>query len=495
MTATVVETTTNAPADQSLTAEERLSLVELMGRDIVKFSEYVCKDVVTGAIPEFHREMYDMALSSDRVLIAAPRGFSKSTILARIYPLWLVVYGLRRDILIISASEGLAIENLRYVKTAIETNVLLRYLFGDMTSEKWRENHIELVLRDGRRVTVRAKGAGGQIRGFRPDCIILDDLETDDSVESEEQRKKLKDWVFKACLNCLLPGGQMIVIGTILSQLSLLQDLLESPNEWNKRKYKAVLDDGSSLWEEERPKEWLKARKAEIGSHRFSAEYLNDPMSDEDAPIKAEQIRYWRVLPNDLSAVITIDPAYSEDAKSDFKVAALVGIDRASNRYLLSYIRTHAPTGEFMQAVFNMWHQYKHMVMAVGVPNSGPEKEFFRSFVAKSTEMNVYLPVVELKNAFVDTSSGVSVRNKKRRIIAALQRLFEMGKYYIGENHHEAREELLTIHNARWDDICDCCCYAEQLLVAPVEGLDGKERDWGAESNMVGACEGYGIEY
>jgi len=369
-----------------------------------------------------------MALNNDRVLIAAPRGFSKSTILARIYPLWLAVFGLRKDILIISASEGLAIENLRYVKMAVENNPLLRELFGDMTSDKWRENHIELRLFNGDRVTLRAKGAGGQIRGFRPDCLILDDLETDDSVESEEQRKKLKDWVFKACLNCLLPGGQLVVIGTILSQLSLLQDLLETPNGWSKKKYKAYLDGemkpGKELWPDERPHEWLQERKKEIGSNRFSAEFMNDPMSDEAAPIKDEHIKYWGdessggvPLPKHMNAVIAVDPAYSEDAKADYKVAVLVGIDTNQNRYLLNYIRSHQPTGEFMQAIINMWQLNRNMVTSIGIPSSGTEREFFNGVVRKCDELKVSPPLVELTNTFI-TASGSSVRMKKNRIIA-----------------------------------------------------------------------------
>ena len=72
--------------------------------------------------------------------------------------------------------------------------------------------------------------------------------------------------------------------------------------------------------------------------------------------------------------------------------------------------------------------------------------------------------MVELKNVFTSATTHQSIRNKKGRIIAALQPLFESGKYYICSNHIEAREELLTIGSSRWDDIVDTMAYAEQII-------------------------------
>ena len=58
----------------------------------------------------------------------------------------------------------------------------------------------------------------------------------------------------------------------------------------------------------------------------------------------------------------------------------------------------------------------------------------------------------------------MTVRNKKDRIVASLQPLFEQGKYYIRPDHLEAREELLTIGSSKNDDIVDTLAYAETIL-------------------------------
>lgn len=459
------------------------------------FAKTMCSDVVQFDIPEFHMDLYSLITNSDRLVAAAPRGFAKSTLITKIYPLHCGLFKTKRDICIISASETLAVEHLRYIKIKVESDPVIRQYFGELKSEKWTESHIILKHPDGTLVNMRAKGAGGQIRGFRPDCVVCDDLETDDSVESEEQRKKLKNWLFKACINCLLPGGQLAIIGTVIHPLSVLSDLLDMPNDWTKRRYMAYEDgieeEGHELWPEARPHAWLQQRKKEIGSSRFAAEFMNDPKTDEHAPIRDGHIRYWEELPNQLGLVISVDPAYSEEETADYKVASLIGVDHNYNRYLIRYIRTHCPGGEFMDSIINMFLEHKLQVTGVGVPNRGVEKEFFKSFNRRCEERGVYPPIKDISNTF-SSSSGVGVRNKKSRIVSALQPLFENGKYYIHPTHVEARDEILTIGSSRWDDLVDSMASAEQIMTPQFHEMP--EDDF-QHSNEVVLAGSYGIEY
>jgi hypothetical protein len=468
--------------------EKKLEFALSLKNDFEFFVNTVFGEYLTSPTPDFHRQIYDWLLKEQRICIAAPRGFAKSQIVSVFYPTYCALFGLRKDICIISASEALAIELLRKIKREFEQNKVLLSLFEDLQSPKWTESHI--ILKNG--VNIRAKGCGGQLRGFRPDCVILDDIETSEGVVSEEQRKKLKDWVFRDCINTLLPQGQFIVVGTIIHPLSLLEDLLVTPNGWVKQRFRAYKNgrevEGEELWREARPHEWLQQRKKEIGSFAFASEFMNDPKLDEHAPIKEHQIRYWDKLPSQYSAVITVDPAYSEDDKADFKTASLIIIDQNLNRYLVSYIHNHAPTGEFQDAILNLYLANKGTITAIGVPNSGVEKAFFESFVKKMEERRIYAPVVELKNTFI-TASGQAIANKKNRIIATLQPLFENGKYYINADHFEAREELLTIGSSRWDDIVDTMAYAEQILTpnyeVPKETKDRYGDDIDDDNQMI----------
>lgn len=458
-------------------------------------NHYLLKDSSGNVLwADFHLEIYKLLPNTQRLVLATPRGHGKSTICSVFYPLWLALFNKRQDITIISASESLAIEWLRKIKRELETNQKLIAFFGDLKSDKWTENHI--ILNNKKRVNIRARGAQGQIRGFRPDVLICDDLETNESVESEEQRKKLKDWIFKDCLNTLLPEGQFVVIGTIIHPLSVLADLLHADNGWEKRKYQAYKDgkqeSGYELWADLWNHDKLQQRKKEIGSWAFASEYMNNPVSDETAPIKENQIRYWKELPLQYSGVLSIDPAYSEDENADFKTCSLIVIDQASNRYLVNYVHNHSPVGEFQDSIINMWLQHRNVITAVGIPNSGVEKSFFESFLKKCEERKVYPPIVELKNTFTNVQTNVSARNKKARIISALQGLFEAGKYYIAPEHLEARDELLTVGSSRWDDIVDTMAYAEQIL-QPVYFDTKQEEQYYQEEKIERGTSGYGI--
>jgi hypothetical protein len=471
---------------------------DLFYNDLGAFAAYFFDSYLTVRTPKFHQEIYELVKNENRVALAAPRGHAKSTIISVIYPTWLALFHRRADICIISASETLAVELVRKIKHELESNRKIIAFFGDVKSDKWTESH--LILKNKYRVNIRAKGAGGQIRGFRPDVLICDDIETDLTVESQEQRDKLKNWIFKACLNTLLPHGQFIIIGTIIHPLSVLNDLLEIDNGWKKKKYRAYIDavqeKGYELWPNMWSHERLQKRKAEIGSWAFAAEYLNDPVFDETAAIKQHMIRYWKELPQEYSCVIAVDPAYSEDAAADYKVAALIGIDKNDNRYLISYVRTHNPTGDFIDQVLNLYLANKGVITGVGLPKGAGDTEFFNSFLRRMQERKIFeCPIVELKNTFL-TADGNKKRNKGSRIIAALQGLFERGKYYLHETHLEAREEILSItpnHLPRYDDLADCMAYAEQIL-QPVYFSQAQQDDWADQLERVDhGTTGYGI--
>lgn len=478
-----------------LTNDQKL-ILETTYNDLFKFVEVFLPNNLTSKTPDFHREIYKLLPDTSRLVLAAPRGFAKSFIVSRFYPLWLALMMKRKDIVIISASETLAIEHLRWIKRELETNQDLLKFFGRKVSEKWTENHI--ILKNEDMVNIRARGAGGQIRGFRPDCIVLDDIETDESVVSEEQRTKLRDWIYKACINALTPDGQFLMIGTVIHPLALLCEFLETEREgWIRKRYKAYLDGiqekGKELWADLWSHERLQRQKADIGSFAFSSEFLNDPKMDGNAPIQDKHIRYWKDLPEQYSCVICLDPAYSDDEKSDYKVACVVAIDNNQNRYLLEYIRTHKPSGEFIDAALNLYIKYKDVLTGFGVPCQGTEKEFYKSVTEKAQQRMLYPPFVELKNVYT-TADGKAKTNKQSRIVASLQPIFEQGKYYIHPSQKEAKEELLTIGSSRWDDLVDAMCYCEMIL-QPVY-FDLKEQaKWVEEQEEINrGSAGYGID-
>ena len=481
-------------ASHGLDAHEKEQILKLWRENLAYFMEDTLTAWTGKGIPEFHRQMAKEINDQKYYFCEAPRGFAKSYLCSRFKALHDALLWKNSDICIISASEGLAIEHLRWIKVELESNGILKTFFGDQTGkEKWSETHI--MLKNGSQI--RARGAEAQIRGFRPTCIILDDIEDEETVNSEDRRNKLRNWILKSCLPALTPEGQFVMIGTPISPLAIIEEFINRPmSEWTRRKYAAYKSDdekeGNELWKEHWDHAKLQERKKAIGSWAFSCEYMCNPKFIEGAPIQQEHIKTWKYRPENLSMVLVIDPAYSESDNADYKVAYLAGIDHLHNRYCIKYIRTHAPSGEFIDAALSIYQCFKRDIVAFGIP-CGREREFYDKVIEKAEQRQIYAPFVELENMF--RSVGGNIRNKQRRIIASLQPLFEAGKYYISADMHELKEELLTIGSSKHDDLVDCACYAEQLLVkaTPPSANDTTTGRYG--ELMEEEMQGIGLRY
>jgi len=452
----------------NLTDEQRQFFKEKfrqLKEDIQYFAEFFFPHLLNRASAPFQKEIYrDLAKAYPFSAYEVFRGGGKSTIGLIIKPIHFALFKPIGDISLISKSESFVLNEInRKIKAEFENNEKLIQFFGNQKTEKWSESYF--VLKNG--IAFEGMGIGGQLRGGRRGLIMLDDLEDEETAISEEQRDKLRRRINKELIPKLLPEAEMAYFGTPIHQLAYIHQIITTPdNGWHKRIYSAYVDNkqtsGSERWGEMFPHDRLQMIKATMGSNYFSGEYLCNPIADENVPIKEGQIKYWTKLPKSFSCVLTLDPAYSEDNTSDYKVAVVVGIDKEGNHYLFDYIRTHAPMLQYWEQVATLYQQWKKYITTVGAPNGGGDKEFFRGFTDYCIKNNIPAPC-ELKNTFT-TATGDVRRNKKSRVIAALQPHFERGAYYIHPEHMEARDELLTIGASRWDDLVDDMCYAESIL-------------------------------
>lgn len=494
---------------QDLRSKESLKnfVASLLNREtgMMTFAKTFLPALLSFNIPEFHKEIYKLLINSLRLAMAAPRSFAKTTLTDIIYPSYLSMFNIpnRNNIAIFSASQSLSIDQLRKIKHLYDTNEALISLYASIhgmlphtDKEKWREDEIEFT--NG--VRIQACGAGSQTRGKRPNVIICDDLETTEGVRSPEQRKYLDEWFRKDIIGMLEPASQLIIIGTILHFDSLLKNLLDTMPAmgWNTRIYKAYIDGiqkkGNELWVEKWSHEELQQRKAEQGSTYFSFEYMNEPISAEDAVFKESNIRLFDALPVKHSMVQVLDPAYSERNTSDYKACVVVAVDDKNNRYVVDRIRTKNPELEYINSCINMYIKYRNRITLVGIP-AGREVDFFNKFIEISASRGIAIPHKEIKNV-ARSATGVSERNKKARITMTLQALFEQGKYYIKTGFDDIVDELLQHPHGKHDDLIDCMASAEQIIT-PVFFDYGEEKQTlydNIETKKVYRGEtGYGI--
>jgi predicted phage terminase large subunit-like protein len=293
-------------------------------------------------IPPFHEEMWELCCSdAPKVALVAPRGHAKSTAITHAFILAMLLFRVKKFCLLVSDTEGQAVEFLGDIKAELEGNEALRTTFGVKQIVKATETNVVVECDDGHRFRIIAKGSMQKVRGLkwggkRPDLIVGDDLENDEIVMNPERREKFRRWFMNALIPCGSDTCWVRVVGTILHLDSMLQRLVEDKT-WKHLFYEA--EDGkfeNILWPEQYSSERLRAiyeaYKAQGDPEGYAQEYRNHPVAIENAFFNPDYFfdfdrdeKGKRILPN-LEYFAAADFAISEKEKGDFTVIIVGGM-------------------------------------------------------------------------------------------------------------------------------------------------------------------------
>lgn len=268
--------------------------------------------------------------------IIMPRGFGKTTLINAAH-IWLMLYQVKLFPFYLSETATHAQTQLMNIKHALETSEEIQAVFGELVPNQrsgyvWRNDRIDLL--NG--VTMGCQGRGGQVRGKnvnarRPDSILLDDVEDEESVKTAEQREKTLTWFYKAVLPAIAEldeNSTITVVGTLLHAEALIAKLRHQP-EWTAVVFGALLPNGEPLWPRMMNHEKLEAKKAayaRIGQlHSFYMEYLSTLRAAETQKFKPEYIHYGPAMADVINA-IALDPAISDDPDACQAAIAVVGM-------------------------------------------------------------------------------------------------------------------------------------------------------------------------
>lgn len=325
---------------------------------------------ITSVIPDFqlswhHLEWGELVHQHKKLCINAARDHGKSFYFSNAYAAWQLYrykkpsttrYSKRPTAassnrgFLFSFSLQQSVDLLEILKGTIEENEILKErLFPQSTANNWSATNI--VCRNGARLT--GKGFGSSVRGAHPYWIIVDDGLKDNVIYSSLQRNKSTDYFHSVIMNMLVPGGQIIVVGTPFHAEDLYGDL-KTKNGWFVIEYPAIFPDGRILW----PQRWsfkdLMDKKETQGSIIFSRENLCRPITNESSIFPMEILtrsllrmeNYTLVdsreeFPIKFSKVVVgCDFAISANVAADYVVFSVWGIDELTDeRWLLHLYR------------------------------------------------------------------------------------------------------------------------------------------------------------
>lgn len=365
-----------------------------------------------GEMAPFQLEIQAALESSTRTAIAAPRGHGKSSLITLGHVLHSLAYRRKKFVVLIGASSDLAEKSLGRIGAELRENEALLKAFPHLAlpTEQVRRARAkkakdsDLQLSGGARLS--AVGAGAALRGLidganRPDEIILDDIETDKSVETPEQRQKLLDWYLSAVSN--LPGangGAIRMVGTLLHKSSLLATLLSPAysSSYTQLRYAALNAEGNPLWVAAWTLEKLEVKRAEIGSRVFSKEYLNNPVDATVALWKESWIADNRVMsaPPLERIVVSIDPS-SGTGEGDSCGINVSGVARGQY-YVLEDATIYGSPREWGLVALQKYRQYgASLIVAEGNQGGAMVTEVLRGALLEGET----LPLIKIVHASV----------------------------------------------------------------------------------------------
>lgn len=374
---------------------------------------------ITSVLPDFqlgwhHLEWGDLVHRHRKLCIEAARDHGKSFYFSNAYAAW-KLYGYSKPHgkqfsarptksnsnrgYLFSFSLQQSVDLMEILKGTIESNDILRdRLFPDTrNSGAWASTNI--VCKNGARLT--CKGFGSSVRGAHPFWIVVDDGLKDNVIYSQLQRQKSIDYFHSVIMNMLVPGGQIIVVGTPFHASDLYGDL-KSKKGWFVIEYPAIFPDGRILW----PQRWsffdLMDKRSTQGNIIFSRENLCRPITNEASifPLKVLERSLLRMenytlvrnrddFPIKFNKVVTgCDFAISANVGSDYTVFTTWGVDdETGERWLLNFHRQKGMTfNEQMQTLRGINARFRPDTMIL------EQNTFQQIFVQESDRQG--LPVV-----------------------------------------------------------------------------------------------------
>ena len=453
-----------------------------------------------GPSPKFHIKIIKETEKNDLLAVAAPRESAKSTIINFLVPIKAIALKKRRFVVIIQSTYEKACGSLETIKKEVVENQRLKDAYGIGMR---RDAKGDTIFRhpDGFEIQVLCAGReqipdlrGRKFGAYRPDLIILDDVEDDEMVKNPERRVEMQRY-FDDVVMLLGERGrvQLIMIGTILHDDSQMAKMV-SPNEYKAfrkllyRGLNEIKGQKVSLWSYKWTVDEL-IEMSKVNPIKFAKEIQNDPSTGLLQDIHREDFRYWYVEEGqavllgesgqiayryDLStckAAVSCDLAWEEKREGDYSVIMAGFLTPQSDILIESYIsKKGLRPFEIYEILFSLEDRLRS-ITGSSVP-FGFEK-------AKLEKVIQFLLKQEMKkrNKYLIFKDLLWDRDKITRIVTRLQPRYRQHAIFHKKNMGDLEAQLVRVRSAKHDDLADAAQGLVQLLEYPKKEKKPKKKE------------------
>lgn len=370
----------------ALTDEQQLELYQYSEptyENFIAFVERYCAphmdmEFVT---EEYYRTLWDDQWQHKDIDAQISRGHSKSEIFAILSTIYFAViqpynpfyereWGKKKRIVeqLVFSSDTTTVGELsdRINDYFEEDDVLRAFKPNRADGDKW--NHFKFELTNGSIIHFRGMKMK---RGLHVDRAVGDDLTTESSTLTDNQTKDFFNGAFLPMTTVKV--AMTMIDGTPIRQGDVMTTL-EADEHWHHIKLpcsRVAIEEATEddlLSPNRFTVRMLQEKKRQIGSVKFGAEYMLNPIDDTTALIKREWVQgcYDETVPLYYTRAhfdevyLGVDFAFSDRVTADHSVFCSIGV-ADGKFYLLNYIRRQGMSGpEQLELIRTLHEEYKY---------------------------------------------------------------------------------------------------------------------------------------
>lgn len=414
---------------------------------------------------DFFQDAHDLVDNKIREVAWIAFRESGKTSIAKLFVIWQIVFKKRKYINVDSFDKENAERILFDVAFELVNNARILDDYGILFAksrgiDEIKQNRISnFVTENG--IRVEAHSTQESVRGRlhlnqRPDCLILDDIETNKTKDSAAYTKQVADHISEAMAG-MSTDGFMLYLGNYITESGNIQNLFDRAkiDQLIRVRNIPVIINGKPAWEAkyvmtdeevgDTEKVSIESKRTQLGSLVFSYEMMNQPIDEMLAEFKKEYIQLsteHEVAQKETACYITIDSAVSEKESADFTGITINKVSVDNKWYIKTY-RLKCNSKDLIDHLFYLKKEHNPIFM-------GLEETTF------TIAIQPFLQDEMRKRAIFFSVTPVKHQGTKKetRIRGLIPRWENKSIFLVGDNI-ELLDEMRVFPNGQHDDVID----------------------------------------
>lgn len=433
------------------------------GDNFLPFVKHIWSAFIEGYHHTKMADAFDRVAKGDlkRLIINMPPRHTKSEFASYLLPAWYLGKYPEKKIIQIAHTAELAVGFGRKVRNLVGSEDF-KSVFPDVALQsdskaagRWNTN------KGGEYFAI---GVGGAVTGKGADVLIIDDPHSEQEGQSGDPSvfDRVYEYYTSGPRQRLQPGGSIVIVMTrwhkrdLTGQIIKAQENRAGVDDWEVIEFPAILPSGKSLWQEFWDIKELEKLKAELPVAKWSAQYQQDPTSEEGAIVKREWWQDWEYeSPPQCEFIIqSWDTAFLKTQRADYSACTTWGVfykeDEGTgivqpNIILLDAFKDRMEFPELKRKAFDHWKEWQ------------PD-----AFIVEGKAAGMPL-IFELRSMGIPVSEYTPSRgNDKIARVNAVADLFASGIVWAPEKRfsEEVIEEFAAFPSGEHDDLVDASTQA-----------------------------------